>query len=217
MADSTEEEQAFSISERNFARQVRRLREKRGWNQTQLVEAVQQAGVRYMNQSTLSRIENLTRPVRLVEAEAIAKVFGRSISSMTDPEGPAGWMVLFHDMHEAARMVYTQFREVVYDIGAQQAGAEEQLEALRTVDPDSLEPEARDQYEFLLVNLEQFVGIQLVDQARALVDEAKHDYERGSEAPPRRSSGVLWRFRSWLGKPAEGKQEHGEHPEAPER
>jgi transcriptional regulator with XRE-family HTH domain len=79
------EDSSLTVEEEAFADEMRRLREDKGWSQEKLAEHVQVHGPKYVNQSTISRIEKKTRQVRLAEAQAIAHVFNRSVESMTGP------------------------------------------------------------------------------------------------------------------------------------
>jgi predicted RNase H-like HicB family nuclease len=71
--------------ETNFIRNMRRLRELAGLNQTDLANALKDKGITTFWQQTIQRIENGQRPVRLNEAHAIAEVLGKSVEEMVQP------------------------------------------------------------------------------------------------------------------------------------
>lgn len=66
-----------------FARNLRHQREERGWSQAEMVRRLREVGVRQFHPTTLSRIENGDRSVRLAEASLIARVFGLPLAEMT--------------------------------------------------------------------------------------------------------------------------------------
>lgn len=68
-----------------FARTVERLREEKGWSQTELARRMQDKGFDGFHQTTISRIEKVSRPVRIGEAIALAAIFERSLEWMYTP------------------------------------------------------------------------------------------------------------------------------------
>ena len=76
-----------------FAEQVRILRESLGWTQSDLVDRMRKAGLEYVNQSTLSRIENGSRPVRLMESHVLSQLFDRTVLQMMRPWRQNSWIV----------------------------------------------------------------------------------------------------------------------------
>ena len=81
------EDDALSRTEAAFSDSVRRLRQEAGLTQEDLAHWMREIGVPNANQTTVSRIEAKTRPVRLAEAEVIARIFKRSIAAMTEQGG----------------------------------------------------------------------------------------------------------------------------------
>ena len=63
----------WGATDRVLSRRVREVREKRGLSQQELVTALHRIGFDDINTMTVSRIENGTRPVRVVELEALAR------------------------------------------------------------------------------------------------------------------------------------------------
>lgn len=78
-----EETQAPESDERQFARNMQKLREHRGWSQSELARKMVDAGWSNYNQMTVSRTEKGERPIRLSEARALAKVFTTTVERMT--------------------------------------------------------------------------------------------------------------------------------------
>lgn len=99
--------------ETNFIENARRLRESRGWSQTELARRMAELGWENYSQMTVSRTEKGERPLRLGEARALARVLEKSLDAMLRP--PAGQAVkeeavrlasritgAYHDTSEAA-------------------------------------------------------------------------------------------------------------------
>jgi len=79
------DEDDLQDAERNFAREMKRRRNEFEMSQAELLSRLHDAGLTYLNQTALSRMENGTRQVRLVEAQAIAHIFLQTIESMMQP------------------------------------------------------------------------------------------------------------------------------------
>lgn len=67
-----------------FQKNVKTLRERRGWSQTELAKRLSSQGLPF-HQQQVQRIETGARPVRLNEAMLLAKTFGVSWDDMTQP------------------------------------------------------------------------------------------------------------------------------------
>lgn len=70
------------LSEAAFADELRRHREASGISQSELAAKVRGHGLDYFSQTTVSRIEKGTRPPRIAEGEAIARVFGVGLEQL---------------------------------------------------------------------------------------------------------------------------------------
>lgn len=75
--------------EANFVANMRRLREEHGWSQGEMAKRMQDAGWTEFHQTTISRMEKGSRPVRLGEARGIAGVLGAVVDQMTLDEAVA--------------------------------------------------------------------------------------------------------------------------------
>ena len=71
--------------EANFVESIKRLREEKEWTQADLARAMSDIGRTGIYQTTVSRIENGSRPLRMGEARGIAKALGVPFSSMMAP------------------------------------------------------------------------------------------------------------------------------------
>ncbi|WP_238384592.1 helix-turn-helix transcriptional regulator [Segeticoccus rhizosphaerae] len=71
-----------------FAGSVNRLRERKGWTQTDLAREMKERGFPF-HQQTIQRIEDGKRPVRLDEAYALAELLDSEIDSMS--RSMEGW------------------------------------------------------------------------------------------------------------------------------
>lgn len=115
----TENGDLLSAQERSFAGELRRLRTEGGWSQEQFAERLRSFGLGHVTQSTISRIENAQRPVRLAEAQAIASVLGVPLLSMTDPDARLELLRLMEvsvkSMMRSAAEFYALGREVTYN------------------------------------------------------------------------------------------------------
>lgn len=101
-----------------FAAAMKRERERRGWNQTELAERLRRAGLNNFHQNTVSRIEKNERVVKMSEAYKIATVLGttvgamvsvyvpqaeRLVQAMSDAKTAESNVIAAHLDHEAAR------------------------------------------------------------------------------------------------------------------
>lgn len=81
------------LEEQRFIASVQRHREDKGWSQGELARRMVAAGWDGFHQTTISRIEKGTRPVRLGESRSLANIFGTTVSQMVMPaeEDKAMW------------------------------------------------------------------------------------------------------------------------------
>ena len=80
--DSPRTEPTGAIEERNFIANMVRLRKARGWSQGELAARMNAAGWDKFHQTTVSRMENGSQPIRLGEARGIADVLGTKVDQM---------------------------------------------------------------------------------------------------------------------------------------
>ena len=79
------------------------LREAKGYRQSDLAERLQELGLSQMHQNTISRIEKGERPLRLSEAEDIAKALGMPLWNLTAHREVARVSVLLQEIYDARR------------------------------------------------------------------------------------------------------------------
>jgi transcriptional regulator with XRE-family HTH domain len=80
------DESPLSPVEQTFAEEVRRLRVSCDWTLADMAEQLRSAGAPHVNHMTVSRIENLKRPVRMIEAEAYSEVFDVPVAMLMNPD-----------------------------------------------------------------------------------------------------------------------------------
>lgn len=78
-----EVQDAPDLEERQFARNMQKMREGQGWSQSELARKMVEAGWSNYNQMTVSRTEKGERPIRLSEAKALARIFGSHVEEMS--------------------------------------------------------------------------------------------------------------------------------------
>lgn len=161
--------------ERNFAEQTRLLREERGMSQSDLAERLRQMGLDHITQATISRIENMSRPVRMIESQALSRVFRRTVAAMTNPNGREFLLTLIDATHSTARKQFVGFRKSIEEFLFAQKRVREDLGELerRFADRDSFDPETQKKLEQLEKQMRQFVEISPV----AVVTDAVKDGE----------------------------------------
>lgn len=113
--------------DKRFGARVRELREESGMKLADLVEEMQSAGVEYMNTSTLSRIENGIRPVRLSEAQVISQIFRVSLEVLVLEES---WVVRFDRTVARAYSRYMRFKQMAIDVTRDQLHLVDILESI---------------------------------------------------------------------------------------
>ena len=87
--DSGDERAQAPTAEALAGRLLRLLRESRGWSQKQVADRMRAYGYSW-NQSTITRIESASRPLRLNELADLAILFGVPVSQFLEPNLPFG-------------------------------------------------------------------------------------------------------------------------------
>lgn len=72
----------FKNEDQHFAENVRRERNKRGWSQAEVARRLREVGLEQFHPTTVSRIENQERPVRLSEAALFASIFETTVAKL---------------------------------------------------------------------------------------------------------------------------------------
>lgn len=101
-----------------FAENVRRERERAGWSQAEFARLLQEAGLAHFHQTTVSRVENGERPVRLGEARVIAKTLGTRVSLLIMPDAKYAPIQEFAEALDAVDAAHRALRSAADDIDA---------------------------------------------------------------------------------------------------
>lgn len=131
-------------------------------SQTDLVEKLKERGIPYANPTLISRIESGIRPVRLVEGDALARIFDTPMSSLVHPS-PSEPIIIF------ATLADTQFRQSFAKLrgAAQDAGDSQRLLAQwptdveTIVNDDKVPSDLRARAKHLLWNMRNALAIDL--------------------------------------------------------
>ncbi len=164
-----------------YGERLRGLRDARDMTQAELVSAMKGRGIAYMNPSTLSRIEAGTRPVRLSEAQVIGRIFNVSVEGMTsDFEA----LAYYEMQHRRAREAFVSYRSSATEVAKWKIKLEGHLEELRGMLAESKEDELTRVLQELIANVENYVAIDVVDEASSLEAEIRrtHVRQQGSRA-----------------------------------
>lgn len=167
-----------------FGKRLREMREKRGLTQAQVVDWLVENGVPYMNTSTLSRIEQGTRPVRLGEGTLFTRYFDIPMEALVTTSDNYRAIDLVARRHNAARQDFVQFRRALSAVAKHQQSLPRMLEVIDEVlaseakGSELVKPAKR-----LRHNVHDFIEIDLVDEARSFVAETATRFEQGSESP----------------------------------
>jgi transcriptional regulator with XRE-family HTH domain len=172
MADDKEK---LTQPERRFAEQVRKLREDRGWSQSELADQMIGEGISYANASTISRIESAVRPVRMIEAQALSRLFKRTVEGMMHPDGREAFVEIFGANDMRRRMEFAHFKEAAHDLGRAQVYTFDEIAELKRLFSEGSidDPQLRSRYEHVLANLEQFAAIDLEAEAADTIRAAR--------------------------------------------
>lgn len=123
-----------SDDERTFIENMKRLREERGWTQTDLARKMVAAGWENYTQMTISRTEKHERPLRLSEAQSLAEIFGTPLVKMMAPSETRakidGWL----DDIQRFRDAYLSIRDAVTVLVTHRPALEASTELVSTLD-----------------------------------------------------------------------------------
>lgn len=97
---------------------IRLHRENHGWSQAELAQKMAARGWKYYPQ-TVHRVEQGQRKVTIGEAEALARLFGTTVDSLTWPDmvtQTSAWLGMFAARADAAfEQIVAQVRELLFD------------------------------------------------------------------------------------------------------
>jgi transcriptional regulator with XRE-family HTH domain len=161
------------------------LPEERGWSQSDLAERLRDAGIEYASQSTVSRIEKGTRPVRMIEAQRLATIFDRPVHLLSHPDSRE--MLIHHasEIHKEARRDFVRFKDALRSAAEAQIAARDLLDRLDVDfgDGTELDPGTLTRLENLRLNMRQYTSMDLIAVARDIVYMAPETIEEHRGAP----------------------------------
>lgn len=125
------------LEEQRFVASVQRHREEKGWSQGELARRMVAAGWDGFHQTTISRIEKGTRPVRLGESRSLASIFGTTVSQMVMPAEEDKAMWDFGDALANLRAAEKLIRDGVEEWEKWSTILRHELSRVETLDPSS--------------------------------------------------------------------------------
>lgn len=146
MTPDLNDSDSYTRAERVFSRVTRERRTAAGLSQAQLAEEMVKAGVPYANQSTVSRIEQMSRPIRLIEAQALALIFDVTIWEMTEDDSRVPALSLMRVNGKAAARAISAFKRATADLFESRHAVTQSIQFVDRAFPasDELPPEVRE-------------------------------------------------------------------------
>jgi len=166
----------FSLEEKNFAEEFRREREARSWSQEELARRMRLCNLPYVTQATVSRIENLVRPVRLMEAQAVRLIFKRSVYSMTNPDPRDGMLNMIKVDDSRDRKHYVTFKDSLRETILAQMRAADDVQKISDLYEDSdLDAEDASKVRTVKMNRQNFAEMRILSEAADIVSAARRE------------------------------------------
>jgi transcriptional regulator with XRE-family HTH domain len=111
-----------SLVETRFRKRVRNERTRRGWSQADLSKRLQDKGLQHLLPSTVAKIENGDRAVRIDEANALADLFALSLDELLGRNLPERDLTsTLQAFLDTARSASVQLSAIEASLGAQSA------------------------------------------------------------------------------------------------
>lgn len=182
------EESTLLPEEISFADQARKLREQRGWSQTEVADRLRSEGLAYATQTTVSRIEKRARGVRMIEADRFARIFGVEVREMYRPDPRDVFVDFARADLQAFRRARNQAFANLKDAAEGQTLAGDWIDSLRTTFPDldSLDEGTRLRVAGLIAQLTQFRDDDFARQALSVIKNAPVTVSTRTITEPRR-------------------------------
>lgn len=139
-------DETFTQAEKNFAAEVARERQQRGWTLAEMAEKLEAAGVPSMSVMSVSRVENRKRHVSMVEAGAYAKILERGISDLQHPDGREAMLMIFEVGRRTTVTEYNKLLEAAREFGDSVAVLSTHVSAIRdmySADLDDLDEDTQ--------------------------------------------------------------------------
>lgn len=172
-------EARFEQDEANFAKNMQRLRGRRGWSQGEFARQMQAAGWTSFHQTTVSRIENGTRPVRLGESRGIAEALGSTVSQMIQPSDGLETLRALERSIERTQEIRQEIYYLIPRLHAMQNGVRVHLERVKQ-EPRSA---GEAQTEFMDRSRIMFTAKDVIDDSyiQDIIDDLRVRYGLNSE------------------------------------
>ena len=163
----------------SFGQLVRERRDLNRMSQTELADRMESEGVPDVTQITVSRIESGKRVVRLVEAKALARIFRFDLNQVLADEALVRTASV---LHRDARSEFVRFRESVETVIDYQTRLHGYLHLLREHLETITDPDARKPVQALIKNIENYLDIDLAEDAGEIMSVNGHDDDYADRA-----------------------------------
>lgn len=151
MSEEVEHPTREEIEESRFITAMKRHREDRGWSQGKLAREMNGMGWESFHQTTIRRIEDGERAVRLGEARALARIFGTTVGQMTAPNDIERMMSSFAEDLQNLENAERDLAGNINNLVGKTQSLEYSLTQIKDIDPDSWRDKGlADQFQFLV-------------------------------------------------------------------
>lgn len=131
-----------------------------------------------MNQTALSRLENGTRPVRMIEGVALARAFQCSIADLLHPDKREPLFELAREGLNATHRSFAEAKDAARAFIQNQRNLVEQLEMVEQLYPnmESEDPESLSRLNLYFLNANNMVAKDIVDEVRSIAEEGQGNH-----------------------------------------
>lgn len=165
--DNQDKRVTLSREERNFAREMRRLRLAMNLNQKQFADALSRVADTGIDQAAVSRIESERRVVRMIEGQAIAKLLDTTVWNMMHPDTQDHLVADARAMEQQLKDRWNEFGAALNEFVDTQIEAQVLTWALRSTPvPEDADPDAQLLRDDALERLEELLSYQPSSLAR---------------------------------------------------
>lgn len=160
------------LLELRFRTAIHELRQDRKMSQGELARRMVSEGWESFNQATISRIEKGTRPVRIGEAQALARIVGTTLEELLTPTTE---LTLLREFFECLEDVERSIRVISHAASEWAQNVSELVEAVSRVDVEtvleSFAPHDRRQISAAIQQARSFIETEPDDQLRQFLFE----------------------------------------------
>lgn len=188
--DTSADHEQLAREELRFVESMGEYRKKRGWSQADLAKRLQAQGWSYMNQMTISRIENGERPVRFGEARAVAAILGVGVERMVLPDDVGKLLDDLWRAIESYRAARTRVYEAVESFYGEKLVLQATLHELdmrvdlEGISNKDLRARVSDHWnEAKMLSMEKLQSIVSVAEAALFEDDSAPEEENDGERP----------------------------------